>query len=513
MKIFFVKEDSLLKIFKTLEKIQKWKNVEITIDPEHPLFDNERWWRQIKEVLEKRWINATFITKTEKSRIFFQKLWFNVNHTEQNKFVKIFRMIFIFFFDIKKLHINMIKWWTWKKYNQILIFSCEILILLLILWFAMSLFIHRAKIEINPSQQSETIIYNFRYYPAENTDYPRYSRFLSIPFYTWSIDYTYEMTINTSNIKYLQNPSIWEVKIFNKSNESFKLVPNTRFVTEDWKLFQSKTWIEIPAGYEWTPWEVVVKLQAMEKDENDIMMWNRWNISKWTTLYIRNLKQSYFLKNIYAVAIDNFEWWSLESEWTITQNDIDMLSWKLETYIQQQKKNIISQNFNINNAILLTFGETTKAKTKSINIPHSSWENNSIIKWSITSNIEFLYIQRNDLISAYTEYMTQRPSDKTKLISIDKSSLAFYNDDEITETDWTFIVPTKIEVIQGYDFSKDINRILDEIKTHIVSIDKEEARSYILSFPEVASTKIKVSPSRYWSMPKVKSKIKILINN
>jgi hypothetical protein len=42
MKIFFVKEDSFLKIFKTLEKIPRGKEVEITIDPEHPLFDNER---------------------------------------------------------------------------------------------------------------------------------------------------------------------------------------------------------------------------------------------------------------------------------------------------------------------------------------------------------------------------------------------------------------------------------------------------------------------------------------
>ena len=509
MKIFFVQEDSLLKIFKTLEKIQKWKQVEITIDPEHPLFDNERRWKQIKDVLEKRWIDATFITKTEKSRIFFQKLWLKVNHTEQNKFLKIMRMIYLFFFDIKKLHLKITEWWNNKKYSRFLIFAWEAIILLIIVWFASSLLITKAKIEITPSQQSETIIYNFRYYPSENVDYPRYSRFLSIPFYTWSLEYTYEMSINTSNIKYLQNPSVWEVRIINNSSESFKLVPNTRFVTEDWKLFQTTTWIEIPAGSEWAPWETIVKLKAMEKDENDIMMGNRWNITKWTTLYIRNLKQSYFLKNIYAIAMDDFQWWSLESEWTITQEDIDILNSKLETYIQQQKKNIITQNFNIDNAILLTFWETTNASVKSINIPHTPWEKSSIIKWSITATIGFIYIKREDLINAYSEYMAQRPSDKTKLLSIDKSSLAFYDDDEIAENDGTYIVPTKIEVIQWYDFSKDINKIIEEIKNHIISADKETARSFILSFPEVASTKIQISPSWYWSMPKLKSRIKI----
>jgi hypothetical protein len=43
MKFFFLKTDSLYKIFKALEKIPSHRDVEIFIDPEHNLFDNE--WR------------------------------------------------------------------------------------------------------------------------------------------------------------------------------------------------------------------------------------------------------------------------------------------------------------------------------------------------------------------------------------------------------------------------------------------------------------------------------------
>jgi hypothetical protein len=43
MKFFFAKTDSLYKIFKSLEKIPPHRKVEIFIDPEHALFDNERW--------------------------------------------------------------------------------------------------------------------------------------------------------------------------------------------------------------------------------------------------------------------------------------------------------------------------------------------------------------------------------------------------------------------------------------------------------------------------------------
>lgn len=510
MKIFFVKDDSFLKIFKTLEKIPRWKDVEITIDPEHPLFDNEWWWTQIKDVIYKRSLNVTVITKTEKAKEFFQKIWIKVEHIETNKFVKLLQMVYNFFFDIKKFHLDTIK--NGKKYNTIIIFGLEWIFLTVVVYLVIWLLIPTAKITLYPSQWNETVIYNFRYYPSQDIDYPRYSRFLSIPFYTWSLSYSYDLSINTANIKYLQNPSVWEVKIFNKTNESLKLVPNTRFITEDWKLFQTTSWIDIPAGYNGVPWELVVKLKAMEKDENEVLMWSRWNITKWTILYIRNLKQSYFLKDIYAVVLDDFVWWSLESEWTITQNDIDILSGKLTSYIEQQKKNIAVQNFDKKDAILLSFTDTTTANITKISIPYKSWENTSILKWTIEADIWFIYVTWNDLINAFSEYMKQRPSEKTQLISIDKNTLSFYDDDGISENDGTYIVPTKIEVVEWYDFDKDINDIIDNIKSHITAMDTEDARNYILQFSEIASAKIKVTPSWYWSIPKLKSRIKISTN-
>lgn len=510
MKIFFVKEDSFLKIFKTLEKIPRGKEVEITIDPEHQLFDNEWRWKQIKDIIFKRSLDVTVITQTEKAKDFFQKIWIKVKHTETNKFVKAVQMIYNFFFDIKKFHLDTIK--NGKKYNTIIIFWLEWIFLAVIVYLIIWLLIPTAKITINPAQENETIIYNFRYYPDTNNDYPRYSRFLSIPFYTGSIDYNYDLSINTSNIKYLQNPSFGEVKIFNKTNEELKLVPNTRFITDDWKLFQSTSWITIPAWYEGTPWEIVIKLKAMEKDENEVLMWSRWNIAKGTIMYIRNLKQSYFLKDIYAVAIDDFSGGTLDSEGTITQQDIDLLSWKLATYIEQQKKNIITQNFNIKDGILLSFNDITEATINSINIPYHSWQNSSILQGTVNATIHFKYVMREDMINAFSEYMQQRPSEKTQLISIDKNTLTFFSDEEIKENDGTYIVPTKIEVIEWYDFKKDINGIIDDIKAHIISMNSEDARNYILQFSEVASTKIKVTPRRYWSIPKLKSRIKITTN-
>jgi hypothetical protein len=74
MKFFFSKTDSLYKIFKALEKIPSHREVEIFIDPEHALFDNERRGLQIKDILEKNHIEATFMTKNKKNRDYFTKI-------------------------------------------------------------------------------------------------------------------------------------------------------------------------------------------------------------------------------------------------------------------------------------------------------------------------------------------------------------------------------------------------------------------------------------------------------
>ena len=74
MKLFFLKDHSLYKIFKTLEKIPNGKTIHIYIDPEHAFFDNEWWGKQIQELLVQKNLHAFFVTKTEKARKFFERI-------------------------------------------------------------------------------------------------------------------------------------------------------------------------------------------------------------------------------------------------------------------------------------------------------------------------------------------------------------------------------------------------------------------------------------------------------
>ena len=52
------------------------------------------------------------------------------------------------------------------------------------------------------------------------------------------------------------------------------------------------------------------------------------------------------------------------------------------------------------------------------------------------------------------------------------------------------MLPTKIIILQGYDFSRDTKGILGQIKTNSVGKSIDETRKEILTYPEVSSVKI-----------------------
>ena len=74
MKLFFFKDDSLYKIFKTLEKIKKAKDVTIYIEPSHDFFHNERRAKQIKDTISQKSRTPTFIVESEKHKVLLEKI-------------------------------------------------------------------------------------------------------------------------------------------------------------------------------------------------------------------------------------------------------------------------------------------------------------------------------------------------------------------------------------------------------------------------------------------------------
>jgi hypothetical protein len=502
MKLFFLKDHSLYKIFKTLEKLPNGKTVHISIDPEHAFFDNEWRGKQIQELLQQRNIHAFFITKTENSRKFFEKIGLPVIHQEKHKLLKIIHLGYLFFFNIKQFHLQA---YTKKNYMFYMIFWFEVAFALIILYFLYSLILPRTIIDIYPANQSENIIYNFRYYPIHNKEFSLETKNLAIPYQTWFIDYKYTLSISVKNIKHIQSPSQWTIKVLNPTEKEYNLLKWTRFVTDDWLVFKSKDWFKLDPHS-----DKIIEVIASDQDEEGNVIWAKGNISKDTTLYIKNLKESFFLKNIYAVAIQQFSWWSMTSEWIVTQKDIEALSWKLLSAVKQQKQNIINQNFSIPGQIFLHFDDLITLDVLSTSIENKAQEKVPYLKWDIVVRLSFAYINQSDLFAQTELYLKQRPSDKVKLLTIDRSSVVFFSTIKKDHL-WAYIIPTKLTIIQGYDFDKDINNILESIKTNVLGINKEKARSLLLWYPEISSVTISVRPPWYTSITKLKSRIKMNI--
>ena len=511
MEFFFSKTDNFYKIIKTVEKIHTSKLVKFFIDPEHAIFENEWWWKQIREILSQKKINSVFVTKNKKNKEYYEAVWLVVDYQGQKSFKKLFSLVSAFLFNIKKFHLYS---YETKKYFFVVLSVIELLFVLGVLWFVISLIIPRAELKIIPAEEMDTLIYNFRYYPHDDTTNIEEQRFLNIPYYTWTLDYQYDLSISTSNLKHIVNPSEWYIKIFNTTDQTYSLIASTRFITQEGVIFRATENFTI---FSWTigkPSETVIHVQADELDEKGQIIGIRWNIPQWTQLWIRNLWESYYFKEIRAETLDTFQWWWTESIGSITENDIDMLSGKLVNQVYQQKLNIVSQNFNQTWAIFLDFDSITKTSFHDIKVYQQIWENTPLLKWTALVTYTYTYVLKEDLLRAFRQYLQERSSDTVQISQLNEESFAFIKDSSLLDhgdlkmNGEIYIIPTQIQVFQGYDFEKDVNWILSTIKNTIVWMDIDEARTYILStFSEVWNLTISVSPFWHSVIPTIKSRI------
>ena len=512
MKFFFAKTDSLYKIFKSLEKISSQRNVEIFIDPEHALFDNEWRWQQIKDIFDKNNIDATFVTKNKKNRDYLKSIWLKTNLLKENKIQKALNILYLFFFNIKKFHLQTFES---KKYLFWLIFFIEILFIFWILRFIISLIVPNANITLQSSETAETITYNVRYYPHEDPKIASENRYLYVPYYTWSLNYKHELTISTANSKHITYPSQGEIKIYNKKEEEFVFIKNTQFVTPDWLIFRAIDDFTLSAWSETSPSETIIRVKADEYDENWDLIGIRWNIPFKTQLLIKKFDESFLSKNIRAESIENFYWWDNESIWSVTDEDIEQLKEKLTDQVYKKKIPIVSENFSISWWFLLPFDTITTTTFNSIETSQKSGDNVATINWTAYVTYNYKYVLRSDLLQIFTTYVNERQSENNLTIRIDSNSLQFFKDSNTTSNNeikefWKgYSITTQINAIQTYDFEKDQKQIIPEIKNKIAWMNVNDARNYILStYDEIWSVKISV-PLRYNSIPIVKSRIKI----
>lgn len=488
------------------------KPVEIFIDPEHAFFDNPRWWKQVYEIIQQRNLNVTFLADKEYNRNFLLQLGLKVQKKEERLILKGLKAFFLFLFDIKKFHLHA---YNQQKYLFYMVFVFEVLIWLSIVWFLFLLLIPSTSITLKVAQQRENIIYNFRYYPYNEQSYLWAIQQLSIPYYTWSIDYDYNLAISAENIHHIYNPSSWIVKIYNRTPNEINLKPNTRFVTGNGLVFINKDMLTIPAGSEDSASELKAKLIATELDEQNVIMGVRGNIPSKTKLTIKGLPESYYLHHVWAETLDDFTGWWKTSLGLISDKDHEILTQKLKEWVYSNKLNIVQSQFKEKKTLILLYDPLVKTVFNQLNIDSKVWEKSTTLKGTAKVTFKFMYLKRDDIIRAFSEYMSQRQSDTMQLINIDPATFTFLTDinpntkqiDFRRLDDKVFSLPTKVTILQWYDFQRDIKGIQSSIKNLIVGKTLEEARKIILSYPEISSVKIDLGLLGGHTIPEIKSRI------
>ena len=512
MKLFFLKNDSLYKIFTTLEKIPKKSNVQIFVESENQFFNNVRRSKQIDKILHKREIEAIFIAENKKQEAFFEKN--NINHDikKQSQISKFINLLYRFFFNIKKFHLHT---YENKNYTFFAIFWSEIFLLIILWYFFYSLILPQTTITLSSSYQINEIVYNFRYmYPEDIENYPYTGKHIVIPLYRSSVkNASLSLDLNKKLIPEQSTITKWKMRLINTTNNPISLQQKTQLIDSNGIEFVTTNKVVIPRS-QWPQQAGAAYVDISAKDtvqNNELMKKYGQNISIWHQLLVKRLRQSIYTKQVYGEISEWFTQNTINNTGTILFNEIWSLQKELYFQIFDKRKEYITPNNIPEWWIFIPFNKFISVNWCKYS---ASWDNKNpkelkILSWSLSCTIDFAYVKKSDIISWIQQYIEKRSTDSRKVVSIQNNFISFFQ--ILTGEYNASIIPTRVNVIESYNIKTDKNNIIPTIKSQIIGLDIDAAKKIIGMYPEIEKVDIKISPRWYSTITNIKSRIFIKI--
>lgn len=498
MKLYFDRSDSFYKIFKSIEKIPDWKKIQLEIHPHNQFFKNIRWWKQLLELLKEKKIDYTIFSSSDFVQSYFQELWEKPELNKDSSLNKTAQLIYNFFFNIKKFHLEMM---SKKDYLSFFILWIEAIIWLIALYIFWIILIPSAMVSVKPSYNVEEVAYNFRYYPVESPLWWQDAKFISIPYYKSSIEHEMNFAVPLSDLKYNVINSKGFAKFTNNLNTQITLKPNSKLETTDGLLFKSLDWIILPGK-----WSVTIPVEAFEKDDKEEIIWTRWNILAWTKMQVKNLQWA-IKSQIDVVATINFSGWKFFTEWIISDKDIATFQEKAKQQLAKIKRDVLIKQVKTENIKPLFFDDMIDTEWFEVKLLKKVWDVSNVVDGTIKAKLVYRYIYRDELMSAVYKYTSQRTNKSFNLIEIDRWSIILY--DRFVSSTGVYIIPTKVNTIRWYNFITDVAWIKNQIKSKISWMEKTDAIKTLLTFPNISAADVKISPFWIEKVPNVISRIKI----
>ncbi len=504
MRLQFTAQDSIYKIFKTIRKIPNYKEVRIFIDPKHSFFENPRRGKEIKETIEKKQLSAQFIVQDFTTKRYFEDIGVPIVFEQYTPVMKFLWQCYHLLFATKDFHNNL---FVKQNYVSYLVLGAELVVILGVLYIFWGLLSPNAVVTLTPQYTIKPLIYNFRYYPHAGWLPETGRKFLSLPYFTWSVPFEQEMTINVQNISFSTTQAQGEVIIYNTLPEPLSLVAASKLVGPNDILFVTDQSAEVPGGSEALPGSARVRVTAIAERENGEPIWDEGNIAKWTRLLIKNLAESSEMQRIYAEASIPFVGGATEAQGTVLAEDIEKIEQKITDHVQEKRKELLQSAFTQRDGYILLFDDLITVDIQEFNTTSHEGEAAAFIDGKLKGNINFFYVTWADLLTATQSYLAARPSEDLYQVTPDANSVTFFTYTRHDSYD-LLIIPTQVDLIYSYHFALDGNGLLAEIKEKIAWLDTASALAVLMSYPEIGAADITISPGRYTTLPSLASKIR-----
>ncbi len=484
---FFWEKDNIYKIFSVLDKIKwKYKEVFFEIHPNNDFFSNKWWAKLVIEKAQDVWVKINFIISSSKQEWILKA--FNLNYIwKKEPFYKKIQDLFMDF--VLLLRSNSLN----SKYSSIfrfIILFSEISLLIFGVYFVYNLVVPKTEIYIQPSVKIKHLIQKFYVWNKITGD----SKLPLLKYYTGEFTKVISVKLPVKDIKFLAKPSKWLVEFYNYSNVWYSLKAHTQLITQDGLIYRLSNWVYVPpAKSPNNPWTAKVKVVADTKDVNWQLIWSRWNISKWTILYVKNLYVSRGKKKLIAKAVEDFEWGEINYKWQVSLDDIQ----NVKNYLHQLLyKNIKSSIFEYTqnkfpNYLPLVYSWTYEISNVKYFINWKPGDKLAYLPWQLQANIKFFYLKKDDIKDSFKKYLVNHIVSMSDFLGWNNDSLEILSFKKIFPHMWE--VTINFDALLWYDFNKDYNNIKHQIINQIVWLPISEAKKIILSYPVVAAVKIKTT--------------------
>ena len=319
------------------------------------------------------------------------------------------------------------------------------------------------------------------------------------------IDHSMKFTVETIDPN--SATSAWgRVTVYNELSVAQVLKPGTRFVTEEWVVYRTSDWVNIPPARglngitEIGTMEVYMK--ADQYDEAGKIIGIRWNIPTTTYLSIPGLK--FNRDKVYAKAKENFVWGTDSRVKILTEPEItrsksllreqlgriartDLQSW-LDT---ENKNNGEDYSLLMGEAITLSGEVLDIASGQKIGDRADEIE----LRWSITAYA--LIYDRKAVIDYLTTIFRDRLLLGTdKELAIHRDTLRLTNVVSREAEDASIKATMEMNTTITYDLENSSNELTRRMKVMIAWLPKSDAIDRLVSEGRVHEVSISFSP--FW---------------